>query len=84
MEEDSAEYIHAMVQRTFEMCEQVHIQLGNRFVRWPQAYRSTTSSVAKKAPQAQQETDLSVTKDRECFYRSQIHRDREHSFGEHR
>lgn len=84
MEKDSTEYVHKMVQRAFEVCEQVHLQFGNRLERRLKTHCLTTSTLAQEDNTIQQKAFVQTAKNGEHFHRTEVYREREHSLGEYR
>lgn len=73
-----------MVQRASKVCEQVHLQFGNRPCGRVEAYSFTAGSIAQENHKVQQEAVVQAAENGEHFYSAQVHRKREHSLGQHR
>lgn len=66
------------------MREQVHLQFGNRPCRRIKAHSPATSSLAQENNEIQQKALVQTSENGEYFYRTEVHRKREHSFGKYR
>lgn len=73
VEKNPTEHIHKVVQRTSKMCEQVHLQLRNRFSRRPKTHRLTSSPLAQEDKPLQQETFVQATEDGEHLNCAQVY-----------
>lgn len=73
-----------MVQRASKVCEQVHLQSGNRPCRRVKAHSFTTGPLPQENSEIQQEAFFQASENGEHFYSTQVYREREYSARKYR